>query len=70
MQLWNKSLHSNTIHLLVSLTEMNYESRPYSLKLQQPQSERKSHTHKPSSHKLFQSCQKHPAEPYAEGKMY
>lgn len=45
MQLWNNSLHSNTIHLLVSLTEMNYESRPYSLKLQQPQSERKSHAH-------------------------
>lgn len=45
MQLWNNSLHSNMIHLLVSLTEMNYESRPYSLKLQQPQSERKSHTH-------------------------
>lgn len=66
MQLWNNSLHSNMIHLLVSLTEMNYESRPYSLKLK----ENHTHTHKPSSHKLFQSCQKHPAEPYAEGKMY
>lgn len=39
MQLWNNSLHSNMIHLLVSLTEMNYESRPYSLKLKE------NHTH-------------------------